>query len=148
MELDKKKVLKISEYLENNIDCYFPFQIFCIDFDEKDEFFECDCLELDNDYILKNEQMENFILVENLQNLHKDTIQLMAKGFIEKIEKSDTIQRIYNLATEYKKEWKEDLWESSNIEEYGLNEFIGGKAEAYEDCYEILTGKKLTDKFS
>jgi len=43
-------------------------------------------------------------------------------------------KKINNLAEEYRKQWKEDLCESENIEEYGLNEFIGGKADAYEDC--------------
>lgn len=42
------------------------------------------------------------------------------------------------LAKKYRKEWKEELWESEKIEEYGLNEFVGGKAEAYEDCLDII----------
>lgn len=62
----------------------------------------------------------------------------MSKGFIEEILKKDIISKISNLATEYRKSWKEDLWESSDIEEYGLNEFLGGEAEAYEDCLELL----------
>ena len=41
---------------------------------------------------------------------------------------------IVELAKNYRKEWKEEFWESDNIEEFGFNEFIGGKAEAYEDC--------------
>lgn len=46
--------------------------------------------------------------------------------------------QISTLAKDYRKEWKEELWESEKIEEYGLNEFIGGKAEAYEDCLDII----------
>lgn len=30
------------------------------------------------------------------------------------------------------------MWESKDIEEFGLNEFIGGKAEAYKDCVQII----------
>lgn len=46
--------------------------------------------------------------------------------------------QILTLAKNYRKEWKEELWESEKIEEYGFNEFIGGKAEAYEDCLDII----------
>lgn len=38
------------------------------------------------------------------------------------------------LVTKYRIEWDENRWESEDIEEFGLNEFLGGKAEAYEDC--------------
>lgn len=50
----------------------------------------------------------------------------------------ELIKNIEDLATEYRNNWKEDLWESEDIEEFGLNEFIGGKAEAYEDCVQII----------
>ena len=46
------------------------------------------------------------------------------------------------MAKNYRTNWKEKLWESENIEEYGLNEFIGGKAEAYEDCLALLQNIK------
>lgn len=45
---------------------------------------------------------------------------------------------IYKLAKSYRKEWKEDLWESEKIEEYGLNEFIGGNADAFEECLYLI----------
>lgn len=45
---------------------------------------------------------------------------------------------IAELAKNYRAAWREELWESEDIEEYGLNEFIGGKADAYEDCLVIL----------
>jgi len=57
-------------------------------------------------------------------------------------------KHIVTLAKNYRKDWKEELWESEKIEEYGLNEFIGGKAEAYEECldlirkYEVCSDKK------
>lgn len=41
-------------------------------------------------------------------------------------------------AKEYRAYWKEDLWESEDSEVFGFNEFIGGKAEAYEDCLEMV----------
>jgi hypothetical protein len=87
---------------------------------------------------IEDNNLINFCLEENLQNLSKETLALMAKGFLDKIEKKDFISKISNLAKEYQSSWKEDLWESEDIEEYGLNEFLGGKAEAYEDCLEII----------
>lgn len=42
------------------------------------------------------------------------------------------------LAKNYRADWKEELWESEKIEEYGFNEFIGGKADAYEDCLDLI----------
>ena len=47
-------------------------------------------------------------------------------------------KEITALAKNYRDDWKEDLWESENIEEYGLNEFIGGKAHAYEECLDLI----------
>lgn len=47
-------------------------------------------------------------------------------------------KHISELAKNYRSDWKEDLWESDKIEEFGLNEFIGGKAEAYEDCLDLI----------
>lgn len=52
-------------------------------------------------------------------------------------------KQIAELAKNYRAEWKEKLWESEKIEEFGLNEFIGGKAEAYEHCLEII--RKITN---
>lgn len=42
------------------------------------------------------------------------------------------------LAKKHRAGWKGDLWESEKIEEYGLNEFMGGKADAYEDCLDLI----------
>lgn len=50
----------------------------------------------------------------------------------------ELIKNIEDLAIEYRKYWKEGLWDSEDSEEFGLNEFIGGKAEAYEDCVQII----------
>jgi len=47
-------------------------------------------------------------------------------------------KEILLLAKNYRSDWKEELWESEYIEEYGLNEFIGGKADAYEDCLDLI----------
>ena len=52
----------------------------------------------------------------------------MVQGFLHKIEYTDILNKISNLAVEYRKSWKEDLWESTDIEEYGLNRIFRWKS--------------------
>ena len=52
-------------------------------------------------------------------------------------------KHITTLVKNYRKEWKEDLWESENIEEFGFNEFIGGKAEGCEECLDLIKKYKI-----
>ena len=138
MPISRELVLLIVKYLIDNPEFYFPFSIHNQHFDEDEESYNIEfCLE-DYQDIKKNKEYTKFILSENLQNLYLETIELMSKGFIEKIINKNAIDKISQLALEYRKEWKEELWESEKIEEYGFNEFIGGKVEAYEECLEIL----------
>lgn len=62
----------------------------------------------------------------------------MSKGFIEKIVYDDAIKQIETSAKEYRNLWKKEACESMKIEEYGFNEFLGGKAEGFEESLEIL----------
>jgi hypothetical protein len=48
------------------------------------------------------------------------------------------LKHLQQQAKEYRQQWKEELTESEDIEDYGLNEFIGGKAEVYEEVAEQL----------
>lgn len=139
MKIQREQVIKIMKYLNENPNFYFPFKIICKDFKENSEYYETDCLEtIDYKFIENNKNLINFHLEENLQNLYPETVELMAKGFLHKIENTDILNKISDLAMEYRKSWQENLCESENIEEYGLNEFIGGKADAYEDCVQII----------
>ena len=56
------------------------------------------------------------------------------------------LEEISNLAQKYRQKWKLDLCESEDIEEYGENEFIGGKAEAYEECLDIIKNQLLSNQ--
>jgi hypothetical protein len=139
MRIQRNQVITIMKYMEKNPNFYFPFKIICKDFKENSDYYETDCLEeIDYKFIEKNKNLTSFYLEENLQNLYPETVELMAKGFLHKIEHTDILNKISNLAIEYRKSWKENLCESESIEEYGLNEFIGGKADAYEDCVQII----------
>jgi len=137
MKISRELAIKILKYLDEHKDFYFPFLVMCREYSEEDDDF----VEIEPDewkMIANDNKYQTFELWENLQNLYEETIRLMAKGFLEKITGESLEAHIAELAKNYRKEWKEELWESEKIEEYGFNEFIGGKAEAYEDCLEII----------
>jgi len=137
MIISRELAIKILKYLDEHKDFYFPFLVMCREYTEEDDDF----VEIEPDewkMIASDDKYQTFELWENLQFLYEETIQLMAKGFIEKITGESLEQHIAELARNYRREWKEEFWESEKIEEFGLNEFIGGKVEAYEDCLEII----------
>lgn len=137
MKISKKLAIKILKYLNQNTDFYFPFQIMCREHSDEDgelveiEPSSCEMVE-------KDEKYKTFELWENLQNLDEQTLQLMAKGFLEKITNKSLENQIATLAKKYRKEWKKELWESEDIEEFGRNEFINGKAEGCEECLNYI----------
>ena len=61
------------------------------------------------------------------------------KNILKKFEESITI-----LAKENRSLWKREMCESEDIEKYGFNEFVGGKADAYEDCLDEI--KRLNSR--
>ncbi|MDD5372432.1 MAG: hypothetical protein PHO62_03275 [Sulfurimonas sp.] len=138
MPISRELALKILRYLLDNSSFYFPFKIVCINFDEDDELYDVEISQEMLDEILSNGEFKDFELVENLQHLDLQTLQLMSKGFIEKIIYDDALNKIETAAKEYKNLWKRDVCESVKIEEYGFNEFLGGKAEGFEESLEIL----------
>jgi len=145
MKISRELALKILKFLLENPNFYFPFKIVCKGYEEGVYFGDDDFVEViasdDYESLLENKIYNEFELWEDLQNLDKETLKLMSKGFIEKILKNDLLSEVEILAKEYRNSWNENLWESENIEEFGFNEFIGGKAEAYEECVEIIKRK-------
>ena len=137
MKISRELALNILKYLLENKEFSFPFIVVCKGLDGSDEFVE---VVPKDDYEMLNEMQEydNFELWENLQRLDEKTIRLMSKGFIEIITRRDVVDNISTLAVEYRKRWNEDLCESVNIEEFGLNEYFGGKSEAFEESVEII----------
>jgi hypothetical protein len=137
MKISRKLAIQILKYLDQHKNFYFPFLVMCKEYTEEDDNFveiepsEWEMIKSDNKY-------QTFELWENLQDLDEETLNLMVKGFLEKITNKSLEKNIAALARNYRKEWKEKLWESEKIEEFGLNEFIGGKVDAYEDCLEII----------
>ena len=137
MDITRELAIRILRYLDKHPDFYFPFVVMCKEYpDEDDDFVE---IEPDKWKLVKSDRKyQTFQLWENLQNLYKETIDLMSRGFIEKITNNSLEAHITKLAKSYRSEWKKHLSESAKIETFGLNEFIGGKAEGYEDCLELI----------
>ena len=65
---------------------------------------------------------------------------MTTENILKKLEEFISIQ-----AKENRSLWKRDTCESEDIEKYGLNEFVGGKADAYEDCLDFLKRLKTSE---
>ncbi len=146
MPIKRDLALKIIKYLLDNPSFYFPFLVMCKGYESDTNDYE-DFVEIvpedDYDNLLEKLQYDTFELWENLQNLDLQTLQLLSKDFIEKILNEDAISLIKESAKGYRELWKLDLCESAKIEEYGFNEFLGGKAEGFEEALEILKNSNL-----
>ena len=141
MKISRELALKILKYLDEHLKFYFPFLVMCREYTEEDDDF----VEIEPDeweMIASDDKYQTFELWENLQNLYEDTIELMAKGFLEKITGESLESQITTLAKNYRKSYKKIMPEGCKIEEYELNEFIGGKAEAFEECLKLINKEK------
>ncbi len=95
MDISRELAIKILKYLDQHKDFYFPFLVMNKEYTEEDDDFveiepsEWEMIEEDSKY-------QTFQLWENLQNLDDNTTQLLAKGFLEKINnESSTIKKKY-----------------------------------------------------
>lgn len=150
MPITRELALKIIKYLLDNPSFYFPFKIMCKKYasyvDNDDDFVEI-APQDDYENLVENLQYDTFELWENLQKLDLQTLKLLSKGFIEKIVNENAIDSIEQSAKGYRELWKMNLCESADIEEYGLNEFFGGKAEGFEESLEILKNSYQKQSF-
>lgn len=141
MPISRELALKIVKYLLENPSFYFPFLVMCKGYasysDNDNDFVEIVPID-DYENLLGSASYDEFQLWENLQNLKCDTIELMSKGFIEKILGESIEAELEALAKEYRARWNIDLCESTDIEEFGQNEYFGGKAEGFEESLEIF----------
>lgn len=137
MDISRELAIKILKYLERHNELNFPFVIVNREYsDEDQDFVEIEPSEWRS--IERDKKYQTFQLWENLQNLEKQTLKLMLKGFLERITNESLELHVARLAKNYRKAWKRELWECGKSEEYGLNEFICGKADAYEDCLDLI----------
>lgn len=84
MPISREFAIKILKYLHEHSDFYFPFLIMNKEYTEEDgDFVEIEPEEWE--MIAGDETYQTFELWENLQNLDRETLHLMSKGFIDKI---------------------------------------------------------------
>ena len=84
MDISRELAIKILKYLDENKDFYFPFLVMNKEYTEEDDnFVEIEPNEWE--MIAGDENYQTFQLWENLQNLDEQTLELMARGFIDKI---------------------------------------------------------------
>ena len=148
MKISRDLALKILNYQIQNPKFYFPFLVMCKGYGagtDDEDFLEVVPKD-DYEDLLEDSTYDTFELWENLQNLDLQTIELLSKGSLELILNENAISLIEKSAKDYRDLWKLDMCESAKIEEYGLNEFFGGKAEGFEESLEILkrSYKKLS----
>lgn len=137
MKIKRNLAIEILKYLYAHPKFYFPFLVMCKEYTpEDDDFVEIDPDEWE--LIQKDESYQTFELRENLQNLYKDTTELLAKWFLRKMTKKSLNKEIKWLAKQYRMLYRKALCKSKKIEEYWENEFFWWKAEAYEDVLEII----------
>ncbi|MDQ1283692.1 MAG: hypothetical protein QG620_40 [Patescibacteria group bacterium] len=84
MKISRESALKILKYLNEHPDFYFPFQVMCHEYlDEGGEMMEIESGEWE--MIASDDKYQTFEIWENLQDLYPETLELMVKGFLEKI---------------------------------------------------------------
>ena len=141
MPISRELALLIIKYLLDNPTFYFPFLVVCKGY-ASDAYMDDDFVEIvpmdDYENLVENTHYNTFELWENVRNLDVETLKLMSKGFIEKIIDHSIETEIFENAKKYRELWKEENWECEDSEEFGLNEFLGGKAECFEESLEII----------
>lgn len=144
MEINIELFTKIILFVNSNPDFYFPFKVILSN--EQDEFE----LYPDDSTELKTSAVEGYInrgykllLSENLNQIDRVTTVLMTKGFLDKITgaQDSAVEKIKLLANRYRNQWDSALCDSEDIRLYGYNEYIGGMADAFEECLNILNNK-------
>ncbi len=62
----------------------------------------------------------------------------MSKGFLEQMTSNSLEVKIKEMALEYRNRWSSEKSDSEDCEEFGKNEYFGGKAEGFEESLEII----------
>ncbi len=137
MKINRNLAIKILRYLDEHKDFYFPFSIMCKEFSEDNDFMEIEPKEWRN--IVNDDTYQTFELWENLQNLDEETLQLMAKGFLEKIKNKDADDVVLKSTKKYKIEITETLQRVVDVKAKSKNDAIKKIAQQYKN-EEIVLG--------
>ena len=93
MAICRELAIRILKYLDEHPDFYFPFLVMNQEYAEKDDDF----VEIEpNEWqmIAEDDKYQTFELWENVEHLFAETIELMSKGFIEKINDDSGIDSV------------------------------------------------------
>ncbi|ACZ12548.1 hypothetical protein [Sulfurospirillum deleyianum] len=141
MPISREHALLIIKYLLDHPTFYFPFVLVCKGY-ASNTYKDDDFVEIipsdDYENLVENRHYDTFELWENVQKLDVETLQLMSKGFIEHIMAHSIETELLENAKKYRALWKEELWESTDIEKFAQNEYFGAKAEGFEESLEIF----------
>src|SRR3989344_2431901 len=129
MDISRELAIQILEYLDTNKNFYFPFIVMNREYSEEDDDF----------VEIEPNEWKNIKLDDKYQ-----TFQLWE--FLEKINKKSFELQIFKLVRSYKNACQKKFPDNKKIVEFGMNEFICGKAEAYKDCLEIIKNYNLQSK--
>lgn len=89
MDISRELAIQILKYLDQHRDFYFPFLVVGKGYTKEDDnFLETEPEEWES--MQEDKNYKTFQIWENLQNLDKETLRLMSKGFIEKIINEST----------------------------------------------------------
>lgn len=144
MEINIELFTKIIMFINSNPDFYFPFKVILSNEQEEFELYPDDYVEFKSsaieDYLNRGYKL---LLSENINHIDRVTTELMAKGFLDKIIgiQENAVEKIKSLANGYRNQWDSDLCDAEDIRLYGYNEYIGGMADAFEECLNILNNK-------
>ena len=131
MKISRDLAIKILKYLNEHKDFYFPFSVMCREFSEDNDFMEIEPKKWQN--IANDDTYQTFELWENLQNLDEETLQLMTKGFLEKIKGEDADDVVLKSTKKYKIEITETLQRVVDVKAKSKNDAIKKIAQQYKD---------------
>lgn len=141
MPISRDLALLIIKYLLDNPTFAFPFLVVCKNYATHtclDEDFVEIIPQDDYENLVENAHYDTFELWGNVQKLELETLHLLSKGFIEKMTYHSIENKIQMQALTFRNLWKEELLESTSIEEFAQNEYFGGKAEGFEESLEMI----------
>lgn len=141
MKISRVLAIQILKYTHTHSNFFFPFLVMNREYSAEDDDFveilseEWDDIEADKNY-------ETFELWDNLQHLDKITANLLLKGLLEELSRDSLETHIEKLAVTYKSKWRKSLYACERMEELDMNEFVEGKADAFEDCLYLIREHK------
>ena len=137
MKIDRKLAVQILKYCHEHCEFYFPFLVMCKKYSsEDDDLVEICCNEWES--IEQDKSYQTFELWDNLKRYNNKSIKLLSIGFINEIIGNSILKDLEILVKNYKSYLRKDINNINGLEEFGLNQFIQGKADAYVDCVIII----------